>query len=81
MAATHCRMGLFGLALGRSAAEWPLETACISLSVSGNGARQDWMEHPATVTAGLDGLRITLGSETRAIGTDLFPPERIVRPG
>ncbi|MFE3902972.1 hypothetical protein ACFXPY_22325 [Streptomyces sp. NPDC059153] len=32
-----------------------------------------------TPLAGLDGLRITLGSETRAIGTDLFPPERIVR--
>ncbi|MFE7104716.1 NACHT domain-containing protein [Streptomyces sp. NPDC057575] len=54
MAATHCRMGLFGLTLGRSAAEWPLETAYISLSVSGNGARQDWLEHPATVTVSVE---------------------------
>ncbi|MGW2108541.1 NACHT domain-containing protein [Streptomyces sp. NPDC001948] len=54
MAATHCRMGLFGLTLGRSAAEWPLETAYISLSVSGNGARQDWLEHPATVTVSIE---------------------------
>ncbi|MFD7495819.1 NACHT domain-containing protein [Streptomyces sp. NPDC059832] len=29
--------------------------------------------------AGLDGLTIALGSETEATGTDLFPPERIVR--
>ncbi|MFJ2702288.1 NACHT domain-containing protein [Streptomyces sp. NPDC087428] len=34
MAATHSRMGLFGLTLGRSAGEWPLETAYISLAVS-----------------------------------------------
>lgn len=40
--------------LGRSAAEWPLETAYISLSVSGNGARQDWLEHPATMTVSVE---------------------------
>ncbi|MFF2896022.1 NACHT domain-containing protein [Streptomyces sp. NPDC057966] len=54
MAAAHCRMGLFGLTLGRSAAEWPLETAYISLSVSGIGARQDWLEHAATVTVSVE---------------------------
>ncbi|GAA1307789.1 hypothetical protein GCM10009647_028390 [Streptomyces sanglieri] len=31
--------------------------------------------------AGLDGLTIHLGSEMEATGTDLFPPERIVRLG
>ncbi|WP_457784828.1 NACHT N-terminal Helical domain 1-containing protein [Streptomyces griseus] len=35
MATANSRMGLFGLTLGRSASEWPLETAYISLSVSG----------------------------------------------
>ncbi|MGQ4716858.1 NACHT domain-containing protein [Streptomyces anulatus] len=35
MATSNNRMGLFGLTLGRSAGEWPLETAYISLSVSG----------------------------------------------
>ncbi|MEE1743466.1 NACHT domain-containing protein [Streptomyces sp. JV184] len=54
MAATHCRMGLFGLTLGRSAGEWPLETAYISLTVSGNGARQTGLEHPATVTVSVE---------------------------
>lgn len=54
MAEAHSRMGLFGLTLGRSAAEWPLETAYISLSVSGNGVRQDWLEHSATVTVSVE---------------------------
>ncbi|MEV8102462.1 NACHT domain-containing protein [Streptomyces sp. NPDC088135] len=54
MAATHCRMGLFGLTLGRSAGEWPLETAYISLTVTGNGARQTGLEHPATVTVSVE---------------------------
>ncbi|MFP3990403.1 NACHT domain-containing protein [Streptomyces sp. E11-3] len=40
MAATHGRLELFGLTLGQSAREWPLETAYISLSVSGDSARQ-----------------------------------------
>lgn len=35
MATANSRMGLFGLTLGRSSSEWPLETAYISLSVSG----------------------------------------------
>ncbi|MFH9760933.1 NACHT domain-containing protein [Streptomyces anulatus] len=35
MATANNRMGLFGLTLGRSSSEWPLETAYISLSVSG----------------------------------------------
>ncbi|WP_240135799.1 NACHT domain-containing protein [Streptomyces sp. MUM 178J] len=34
IAATHGRLELFGLTLGRSASEWPLDTAYISLSVS-----------------------------------------------
>ncbi|MFF9572159.1 NACHT domain-containing protein [Streptomyces sp. NPDC014685] len=54
VAAAHGRMGLFGLTLGRSAAEWPLETAYISLTVSGNGARQGGPEHPATVTVSVE---------------------------
>ncbi|MFE7616196.1 NACHT domain-containing protein [Streptomyces sp. NPDC057496] len=54
MAAAHGRMGLFGLTLGRSAAEWPLETAYISLSVSGNGARQSMLERPAAVTVSVE---------------------------
>ncbi|MEU2127101.1 hypothetical protein [Streptomyces sp. NPDC018352] len=32
-----------------------------------------------TPLASLDQLTITLGNETPATGTDLFPPERIVR--
>ncbi|MGW6569459.1 NACHT domain-containing protein [Streptomyces sp. NPDC054975] len=35
VAATHGRLELFGLTLGRSAREWPLDTAYISLAVSG----------------------------------------------
>lgn len=143
MAEAHSRMGRFGLTLGRSAAEWPLETAYISLSVSGNGARQGWLEHSATVTVSIEQalsgtdrllLRGPAGSgkstlvqwlphqrdqrvasgpraqsavpdqrcprsepgghgtvaragvartarSTETTGTDLFPPERIVRPG
>ncbi|MFJ8583061.1 NACHT domain-containing protein [Streptomyces sp. NPDC093595] len=34
VAATHGRLELFGLTLGRSASEWPLDTAYISLAVS-----------------------------------------------
>ncbi|WP_443069263.1 NACHT N-terminal Helical domain 1-containing protein [Streptomyces sp. NBC_01362] len=143
MAEAHSRMGRFGLTLGRSAAEWPLETAYISLSVSGIGARQGWLEHSATVTVSIEQalsgtdrllLRGPAGSgkstlvqwlphqrdqrvasgpraqsavpdqrcprsepgghgtvaragvartarSTETTGTDLFPPERIVRPG
>ncbi|MFB9553895.1 NACHT domain-containing protein [Streptomyces roseoviridis] len=36
VAATHGRLELFGLTLGRSAREWPLDTAYISLAVSGD---------------------------------------------
>ncbi|MFG2722501.1 NACHT domain-containing protein [Streptomyces sp. NPDC048416] len=35
VARTHSRLELFGLTLGRSAGEWPLDTAYISLAVSG----------------------------------------------
>uniref|UniRef100_A0AAU2VXT4 NACHT domain-containing protein n=1 Tax=Streptomyces sp. NBC_00008 TaxID=2903610 RepID=A0AAU2VXT4_9ACTN len=54
VAATHSRMGLFGLTLGRSAGEWPLETAYISLTVSSEAVRQDGVEHPATVTVSVE---------------------------
>lgn len=54
MAATHSRMGLFGLTLGRSAGEWPLETAYISLAVSSDVVRQDGVEHPAVVTVSVE---------------------------
>ncbi|MFF9014342.1 NACHT domain-containing protein [Streptomyces sp. NPDC014870] len=40
VAATHGRLELFGLTLGRSAREWPLDTAYISLAVSGGGERE-----------------------------------------
>lgn len=54
VATTHSRMGLFGLTLGRSAGEWPLETAYISLSVSSEAVRQDGVEHPAAVTVSVE---------------------------
>ncbi|WP_424921685.1 NACHT domain-containing protein [Streptomyces sp. wa1] len=54
MATTNCRMGLFGLTLGRTASEWPLETAYISLSVSGDGAGQDGLDRTATVTVSVE---------------------------
>ena len=54
VATTNCRMGLFGLTLGRSASEWPLETAYISLSVSGDGTRQDGLDHTAAVTVSVE---------------------------
>ncbi|MEU9706049.1 NACHT domain-containing protein [Streptomyces sp. NPDC047981] len=40
VAATHGRLELFGLTLGRSAREWPLDTAYISLAVSGGPERE-----------------------------------------
>ncbi|MFC7306708.1 NACHT domain-containing protein [Streptomyces monticola] len=40
VAETYGRLELFGLTLGQSAREWSLETAYISLSVSGDGTRQ-----------------------------------------
>ncbi|MFF2010353.1 NACHT domain-containing protein [Streptomyces sp. NPDC058195] len=54
MASSHGRMGLFGLTLGRSAAEWPLETAYISLTVSGSAVRQHGLEHPVAVTVSVE---------------------------
>ncbi|MFF9317910.1 NACHT domain-containing protein [Streptomyces sp. NPDC014735] len=48
VAATHSRMGLFGLTLGRSAGEWPLETAYIGLTVSSHDSSgPQWWELPA----------------------------------
>lgn len=45
VAGTHGRLELFGLTLGRSGSEWPLDTAYISLAVSGGdgGPRPDVM--------------------------------------
>ncbi|MFF1910073.1 NACHT domain-containing protein [Streptomyces sp. NPDC058239] len=44
VAAANSRMGLFGLTLGRSASEWPLETAYISLAVSSHDTGPQWWE-------------------------------------
>ncbi|MEV8457364.1 NACHT domain-containing protein [Streptomyces sp. NPDC052095] len=55
MATSHGRMGLFGLTLGRTAAEWPLETAYISLTVSTNAVRhRDGLDHPVAVTVSVE---------------------------
>ncbi|MFI1220494.1 MULTISPECIES: NACHT domain-containing protein [unclassified Streptomyces] len=51
MATANSRMGLFGLTFGRSASEWPLETAYISLSVSGyEGTGPHSLHHPVRTT-------------------------------
>lgn len=44
VAAANSRMGLFGLTLGRSASEWRLETAYISLAVSSHDTSPQWWE-------------------------------------
>ncbi|MFF8828773.1 NACHT domain-containing protein [Streptomyces sp. NPDC015131] len=46
MALTHGRLELFGLTLGRSAGEWSLDTAYISLSVSGDDSRPEGFGPP-----------------------------------
>ncbi|MEV7683352.1 NACHT domain-containing protein [Streptomyces sp. NPDC088341] len=58
VARTHGRLELFGLTLGRSRRDWPLDTAYISLSVSGErrgpgGLGDSGLPHtgPTTVTA------------------------------
>lgn len=43
MARAHSRMELFGLTLGRSAGDWPLETAYISLTVSSRDSAPEWL--------------------------------------
>lgn len=53
-AKANSRMGLFGLTLGQSASEWPLETSYISLSVSGGGAGQDALEQATMVTVSVE---------------------------
>ncbi|WKX69657.1 NACHT domain-containing NTPase [Streptomyces sp. XD-27] len=46
--ATHSRLQLFGVTLGSTEAEWALDTAYISLGVSGGGAElADRMDHAA----------------------------------
>ncbi|MFJ2178305.1 NACHT domain-containing protein [Streptomyces sp. NPDC087851] len=42
VAATQSRLELFGLTLGRSASEWPLDTAYISLAVTNERAGDRW---------------------------------------
>ncbi|MFI8817228.1 MULTISPECIES: NACHT domain-containing protein [unclassified Streptomyces] len=59
VATANSRMGLFGLTLGRSAGEWPLETAYLSLAVSGYGAALGGAggvgpEHPEQVTVRIE---------------------------
>ncbi|MEV6081370.1 NACHT domain-containing protein [Streptomyces sp. NPDC052069] len=59
VATANSRMGLFGLTLGRSAGEWPLETAYLSLAVSGYGAALGGAggvgpEHPERVTVRIE---------------------------
>nr|WP_239081685.1 NACHT domain-containing protein [Streptomyces sp. SID9727] len=44
VARAHSRMELFGLTLGRSAGDWPLETAYISLAVSSQDSGPEWWE-------------------------------------
>ncbi|MEU1895909.1 NACHT domain-containing protein [Streptomyces pristinaespiralis] len=48
VAETHGRLELFGLTLGRSGSEWPLDTAYISLAVSGDGPHQEGFGLPRT---------------------------------
>ncbi|MCX4678171.1 NACHT domain-containing protein [Streptomyces sp. NBC_01433] len=59
VATANSRMGLFGLTLGRSASEWPLETAYLSPAVSGYGAALVGgsgvgPEHPERVTVRIE---------------------------
>ncbi|WP_328867540.1 NACHT domain-containing protein [Streptomyces sp. NBC_00304] len=63
VATTHSRMGLFGLTLGRSAGEWPLETAYISLTVTSQDTGQEWREVPAP-------KRVTVNTEQALAETD-----------
>ncbi|MEU9205510.1 NACHT domain-containing protein [Streptomyces sp. NPDC048332] len=63
VAAAHSRTGLFGLTLGRSAGEWPLETGYISLSVSSRDSDPQWWEVTAPE-------RVTVTAEQALAGTD-----------
>ncbi|MFD5751614.1 NACHT domain-containing protein [Streptomyces sp. NPDC127033] len=49
VAATQGRLELYGLTLGRSASEWPLDTAYISLAVTGDPAGDRWEFHGAGI--------------------------------
>ncbi|MET9800074.1 NACHT domain-containing protein [Streptomyces sp. NPDC006368] len=54
VAVTHGRLELFGLTLGRSASEWPLDTAYLSLAVSNASPdRREGMDLPRTGRAGV----------------------------
>ncbi len=61
VAQAHGRLELFGLTLGRSASEWPLDTAYISLAVSGEPRQA--MGLPDTGSA-------TVSVEQALVGTD-----------
>ncbi|WP_328893202.1 NACHT domain-containing protein [Streptomyces sp. NBC_00236] len=62
MATAHSRIGLFGLTLGRSTGEWPLETGYISLSVSSRDSGPEWWEATAPE-------RVTVTAEQALAGT------------
>jgi hypothetical protein len=63
VAGTHGRLELFGLTLGRSASEWPLDTAYISLSVSGGGSGEEGFGPPRTG-------QVAVRAEQAVSGTD-----------
>ncbi|HEY9327980.1 MAG TPA: NACHT domain-containing protein [Streptomyces sp.] len=62
VARTHSRVELFGLTLGRSAGDWPLETAYISLSVSVPDSDPEWWRQAPD--------RVTVTAEQAVAGTD-----------
>ncbi|MFD7865492.1 NACHT domain-containing protein [Streptomyces sp. NPDC059783] len=57
------RVELFGLTLGRSAGDWPLETAYLSLSVSSHDGAPEWWEQSAPE-------RTTVRAEQALAGSD-----------
>ncbi|WP_432113617.1 NACHT domain-containing protein [Streptomyces sp. S1] len=59
VAATHGRLELFGLTLGRSAREWPLDTAYLTLAVSGDREAVPGLAHPGPVTVSTDAALAT----------------------
>ncbi|MCT9088386.1 NACHT domain-containing protein [Streptomyces sp. ASQP_92] len=54
VAEIHGRLELFGLTLGRSASEWPLDTAYISLAVSGEPRQAVGLPHARAATMGVE---------------------------
>ncbi|MFJ8307427.1 MULTISPECIES: NACHT domain-containing protein [unclassified Streptomyces] len=54
VALAHGRLELFGLTLGRSGSEWPLDTAYISLTVSGEPRQAVGLPHARPSTVGVE---------------------------